>query len=98
MLALDKVVNHAALDRPGAVQRIQRGEIFDRVRLVAAQNVSHAGGFKLEHAGGQSPMEDLLVRLLVFERDVVQLQIRALLRNQLQRRSEEHTSELQSLR
>ncbi len=52
MLALDKVVNHAALDWPGTVQRIQRGEIFDRVRLITAENISHAGRFKLKYPGG----------------------------------------------
>ena len=49
MLALDEIVNHAALDRTRTVERIQGGEISDRVRLITAQHVAHAVGFKLEH-------------------------------------------------
>ena len=67
MLALDEVVDHAALDRAGTVERIQGGEVFDGVGLVAAQHVAHAVRFKLEDAGGQPGVEDLLVGFLVVE-------------------------------
>src|SRR5208337_3260033 len=85
MFALDKIVNHSTLDRSRPVKRIQGGKILDRVRLITAQNVSHARRFKLEYAGGQSLMEDFLVGLLIFERDVIQGEIRSPLRNQFQR-------------
>src|SRR3954468_20601348 len=68
VLARDEVVNHAALNRTGAVERVQGGEIFDRVRLVAAQHVAHAVRFKLEDSGSQCLVENLLVRSCVIER------------------------------
>jgi len=52
VLALDEVIDHAALDRAGTVQGVEGGEVFDRVGLIAAENVAHAGRFKLEDAGG----------------------------------------------
>ena len=67
MLAVDEVVDHAALDRAGPVERVQSGEIFDRIGLILAQHVAHAVRFKLEDAGGQSLVEDLFVGLVVFE-------------------------------
>ena len=42
VLAIDEVVDHAALNRAGAIERVQRGEIFDAAGLIAAQNVAHA--------------------------------------------------------
>ena len=61
MLAIDEIVNHAALNRPRPIQRIERRQIFDGVRLVAPQHIAHAVRFKLEHAGSEPAMEDLLV-------------------------------------
>ena len=61
-LALDEVVDHAPIG-PGAVERIQGGQVFDAVGLVAAQHVAHAAGFKLKDARGERAMEDLLIRL-----------------------------------
>ena len=66
-LALDEVVDH--VHRPGAVERVQGGQLFDRVRLVAAQNVAHAARFKLEHARGERGVKHLFERLRVVERD-----------------------------
>ncbi len=66
-LALDEVVDHA--HRAGTIERVERGEIFDGVGLVAAKNVAHAAGFKLEDAGGERAVEDLLEGLGVVERD-----------------------------
>jgi hypothetical protein len=45
-LALDEVVDHG--HRAGAIQSVERGEVFDGAGLVAAQDVSHAAGLKLE--------------------------------------------------
>ncbi len=50
VLAIDEIVDHAALNRAGAIERVQSGEIFDGGRLVAAQHVTHAVRFKLEDA------------------------------------------------
>ena len=71
MLAFDEIINHAALDRAGPVERIQGGQVFNRVWVVAAQHVSHAVRFKLEDAGGESAVEDFFVGFLVFEWYVV---------------------------
>ena len=73
VLAIDEVVDHAALNRAGTVERVQSGEIFDGIRLVAAQHVAHAVRFKLEHAGGQAVVKDLLVGLLVVERNAFEI-------------------------
>ena len=50
-LALDEVVDHAALNRAGPIERVESGEVFNGVGLVAAQHIAHAAGFKLEDAG-----------------------------------------------
>ena len=54
MLAIDEIVDHAALNRAGPVERVQRAQVFDAIRLIAAQNIAHAGRFKLEHAAGKA--------------------------------------------
>ena len=56
----DEVVNHPALDRAGAIERVQRGQIFEARRLIAAQNITHAVRFKLEYAGGVPACEKLI--------------------------------------
>jgi hypothetical protein len=86
MLAIDEIVNHATLDRAGTVERVQRGKVFDRIRLVAAQDVAHASRFKLEHAGCEPLMEDLFVGLVIVQQDALENDAFAAgLRDQLQR-------------
>src|SRR5271157_953853 len=83
--ALDEVFDHAALDRPRTIERVQGGEVFDASWLVAPQHVTHAVRFKLEDARGQSGVEDLLVRRLVVELQLVQIEpLSARLLNQAQ--------------
>ena len=65
--APDEVVDHA--HGAGTVEGVERGEVLDRAGLVAAENVAHAAGFKLEDAGGEGAVEDLLEGLEVVERD-----------------------------
>src|SRR5271157_821218 len=72
-LAVDEVVNHAALNRTRTIQRIQGGEVFNRGRLVATQHVAHAVRFKLEDAGRQSGVEDLFVGDRVVEDEGLQV-------------------------
>ena len=60
MLAVDEVVDHAALNRAGAVERVERGEILDAAGLIAAQDVAHARRFELEDAAGEGLGEDLV--------------------------------------
>ena len=52
MFAVDEVVDHAALNGAGAVEGVESGEIFDAGGLIAAKDVAHAVGFKLEDGGG----------------------------------------------
>src|ERR1039458_8637944 len=59
-LALDKIVHHAALNRPRAVQRIERGQILQPARLVAQQNVAHPLRFELEYAAGETLAKDFV--------------------------------------
>ena len=63
-LALDEVVDHAALDRAGAIEGVEGGEVFDGVGLVAAEDIAHAAGFELEDAGGEGAVEDFFVGLV----------------------------------
>ena len=66
-LALDEVVNHAALDRAGAIERIQRREVFHSARLVAPQHIAHALGFKLEDAGGVAVVENSFIGRMIVQ-------------------------------
>src|SRR5450631_4051708 len=75
-LALDEVVNHAALNRPGTIKRIQRRQIFDRSRLVPAQHVAHATRFKLKYARCQRTVKYLLVGLWIVELNRLQIDFR----------------------
>ena len=54
VLARDEVVNHPALKRPGAVEGVQCGQVFELRGVVAAQDVAHPARFKLEDAAGQA--------------------------------------------
>ena len=50
MLAIDKVVDHPALNRAGAVECVQGRKVFNGIRLVLSQHIAHAMRFKLERA------------------------------------------------
>ena len=68
-LALDEVVDHAALDRARTIERVEGGQVFHRVGLVAAQHIAHAAGLELEDAGSQRAMKDFLVGLCIVQRN-----------------------------
>ena len=59
MLAIDEVVDHAALDGPGAIEGVERDQVLDAARLVPPQDIAHVGGLELEHAAGVALAEDL---------------------------------------
>ena len=65
LFAPDEFVNHAALDWPGAIEGVERGEIFDLRGLVALQDVAHAVRFKLEDAGGIAAGEESVSRRVI---------------------------------
>ena len=48
MLAIDEIVDHAALDGTGTVEGVEGGKIFDARGLITAKDVAHAMRFKLE--------------------------------------------------
>ena len=86
MLAIDEVVDHAALNGAGTVEGVQGGEVFDGVGLVAAQHVAHAAGFKLEDAGGQRAVEHFFVSFMIIEREGCEINLLAAgLRDQFHR-------------
>ena len=65
VLAIDEIVDHAALNGAGAVKGVERGEIFDASGLIAAKDVAHAVGFKLEDGSGVAAGEKLVGGLVV---------------------------------
>ena len=65
VLAGDEVVDHAALNRAGTIQRVQRRQIFEARGLVTLQNVAHAVRFKLEYAAGLAAREQRVGFLVV---------------------------------
>src|SRR6185312_5689589 len=84
-LAVNKVIDHPALNWARTIERVQCRKVINRTRLVAPQHVGHAARFKLEDAGGQSGVKDAFVSLGIVERDIFQINGRAALRNKLQR-------------
>ena len=49
-LDLDVVVDHAGVERAGAIERVERGEVLELRRPRLAQQVDHAARLELEHA------------------------------------------------
>ncbi len=74
-LRIDEVVHHARLQRAGAEQRDERHDVFETVRLQAADEVLHAARFELEHRGGLAGLQER-VALLVRHRDRVDVERR----------------------
>ena len=52
VLALDEIVHHAAFERAGAVQGHQGDDVLEPAGPELHQDLAHARGFELEHAGG----------------------------------------------
>ena len=77
LLARDVVVDHAALERPGPVERVERDEVVEPLRLGLAQQLAHARALELEDAVGLAVAEEL-VGLRVVERDGVDVDVDAL--------------------
>ena len=63
VLAVDEVIDHARLQRPGAKQRHQRHDVLEAVRLQAADQVLHAARLELEHRGGAAGLQQRVGRL-----------------------------------
>ena len=76
LLARDVVVDHAAAQRTRPVERVERDQVVEPLRLRLAQDVAHAAALELEDAVGLPVLEDL-IGLRIVERDVVDVEIDA---------------------
>ena len=76
VLAGDEVVDHPAAQRAGTIERVQRDEIVEALRLGLAQNVAHTRTFKLEDTVGLTVGKDL-IRLRIVERNRIEIDDRA---------------------
>ncbi len=74
LLARDEVVHHPALERAGPIERVQRDQVVEPLRLGLAQQLAHARALELEHAVGLAVAEQL-VGLGVVERDRVDVEV-----------------------
>src|SRR5690606_16416756 len=59
MLTIDKVINHARLQRTRSIQCYQRNNVFEHVWLELTDQPFHAFRFKLEYCGGLSLLEQV---------------------------------------
>ena len=76
MFAVDEIVDHTALDRPGTVQRIECREILDASRLVTAENVAHAVRFELED-GSRFAAGEEFIGFGVVQGEIIDVHLRA---------------------
>ena len=76
-LARDEVVDHARLERAGAVERVHRDQVVEPLRLGLAQQLAHARALELEDAVGLA-VDEQLIGLRIVERDGVDVEIEAL--------------------
>ncbi len=70
VLAIDEVVDHAALNGAGAIESVEGGEILDAGGMIAAKDVAHAVRFKLEDSGGIAAGEKFVGGFVV-EREII---------------------------
>ena len=71
--AINEVINHAAIDRAGSVERVERRQVFQAIGLQPAADVFHAVGFKLEDRFGLAVAEELQRRPVV-ERNLCEVE------------------------
>ena len=60
LLAVDEVIDHPALNGAGAIERVERGQVFEPRRLIAPQDISHAVRLKLEDRRGIRARKELI--------------------------------------
>jgi len=72
MFPVDVVVNNAATQRSGPVQRVEGDQVFQALRLRFPQRLAHARAFKLEHAVCLAVGKQL-IRLRVVHRQMVEV-------------------------
>ena len=76
MLAGDEVVDHAAAKRAWPIERVQRNQVFEPLRLGFAQNVAHAAALELENAVGLPVLKNL-IRLGIVQWNGVDVELHA---------------------
>src|ERR1035437_5729756 len=74
LLARDEVVHHAAAQRTRTVERVQRDQIFETLRLGFSQNLAHPAALELEDAVGLPFLENL-IRLGIVERNAIDVEL-----------------------
>ena len=74
VLAVDVVVDDAAAQRTGPVQRVQRDQVLETLRLGLAQRVAHARALELEHAVRLAVLEQL-IGLRIVERQLLEVDL-----------------------
>ena len=74
VFALDEVVDHAAFQRPGAIERARGDDVLEAVRAQLLEQLAEPGRFQLEDAGDVG-LRDHLVDLDVVERDERQVEL-----------------------
>src|SRR5205085_8411215 len=72
-LARDPVVDHAAAQGLGTIERVERDQVVETLRLGLPQDVAHAARFELEDAERRAVLKDL-VGLRIVEWDVVDVE------------------------
>ncbi len=72
VLSRDVVVDDPAAQRTRTIERVERDEVLETLRLGLAQRVAHARALELEDAVGLAVLEDL-VALRIVERNVHQI-------------------------
>ena len=60
VFAVDKVFHHARFQRPRTVQRDQRHDVLEGVRLQTLDQVFHAARFELEHGGSVGGLQQIV--------------------------------------
>ena len=79
------IIGRDVLHRPGTVERHQRDDVLDAVRLHANERLAHARRFHLEHADHFAARHHLVGRPVV-ERQLRKIDLDALAGNQVHRR------------
>ncbi len=76
-LAGDEIIHHAAPQRAWSIQRVQRDQVFDGLRLRLPQNVPHPAALELEDAVGLRILKDLIgLRIVQRQRGDVEIDSR----------------------
>ena len=79
VLAPHVLVDHAGVERAGAVERVERGEVLELRRARLAEQVDHAARLELEHALG-APFLEEAEDVGIVEREVVDVDVVSVLR------------------